>query len=54
MRGTDRCRIEQVPFRIVPELGQRPENSSEVAKELWHVLHEHEAGSKYANAPLEL
>mgnify|MGYP003424754695 CR=1 FL=1 len=54
VRGADLGRAEQTPLRIEPELGQRSENVSEISSELWHVLHEHEAGSKYANAPLEL
>ena len=54
VRRADLGGREHVPFRIVPERGQRPENSSEVSKQLWHVLHDDEAGSKYANDANEL
>ena len=54
VRSADLGCAEQTPFRIEPELGQRPENVSEISSELWHVLHKHKVGSKYANAPLEL
>jgi hypothetical protein len=54
VRGADLGCAEQTPPSIEPELGQRPENVSEISSELWHVLHENEIGSKYANAPLEL
>src|SRR5205823_787244 len=47
------------PLRIIPERGQRSENTGEGSspvdsKESWYVLHESVAGSKKANAPLEL
>jgi hypothetical protein len=38
-------RAEHVPFRIEPERGQGPLNSSELVKEPWHVLHEDDCWS---------
>lgn len=50
----DLGRAEHTPFRIEPELGQRPEYSSEMSSELWDVLHEDERRSKKANDAQEL
>lgn len=50
VRGANGCSRYAVPFRVVPALGQVPENSSEPqGKVPWHVLQEHEAGSNVAN-----
>jgi len=55
VRGADGLRWDTVPFRIVPALGQRPENSGESPRtESWHVLHDDVLGSKIANDPVEL
>jgi hypothetical protein len=46
MGGTDEGRRNAVPLRVIPEVGQVPENVSHSAsKEPWNVLHEHVAGS---------
>jgi hypothetical protein len=50
VRGTNGRRRYAVPLRIVPALGQVPEDSSEPSpiasrKESWHVLHEDVTGS---------
>lgn len=50
VRGAAVGRREHAPFRIEPEVGQRPENSVEPSnKEPWDVLHEDEARSHFAN-----
>ena len=45
VRGTDRGRVEQVPLRIEPELGQRPEYSVEIGCKPRYGLHEDDRGS---------
>jgi len=50
MRGTDGGSRYAVPRRVIPERGQVTEDGIESSnKEPWHVLHEDEARSKYAN-----
>lgn len=57
MRSADLPRAQHIPLRIVPRLGQRPENGSEVvaSKDRWDVLHDDESRSYFANQshPLE-
>jgi hypothetical protein len=46
VRGTDGGSRDAVPFRVVPELGQISENSSEPqGKVPWHVLQQRPSGS---------
>jgi hypothetical protein len=49
-------RSEQVPLRIIPELGQRPEYSSETSarSERWDVLQQDDAGSNIAKHPCDV
>jgi hypothetical protein len=50
VRRSDSCRREHIPFRIIPDRGQRTEDFSEgAAKEPWHIFQEDEAGSNFAN-----
>jgi len=50
MGRADVSRGEQIPFRNVPELGQRSENVSEsMNNDGRHVLQVHDAGSNVAN-----
>lgn len=47
-------RAQHTPFRIEPQRGQIPENSSKPSNsEEWGVFHEDEAGSHFANDPGE-
>jgi hypothetical protein len=56
VRCADIGRSEQAPLRIEPELGQRPQNSSETSSrsERWDVLQHDEAGSYFAKHPCDL
>jgi len=46
VRSTDVERGESIPFRVVPEGDQVPENVSEpVSKKPRDIFHEHESGS---------
>jgi hypothetical protein len=55
VRGTNGCRWDAVPFRIVPARGQVSENSAESpASEGGNVLHENVARSNQANDPDKL
>ncbi len=48
--GTKRRSRNALPFRVIPERGQVPENSIEPPnKQAWRVLHKDESGSKFAN-----
>ena len=49
VRGSAGGRREHAPLRIEPELGQRPENSSEAPPDGGHVLHEQPSRLKNAN-----
>jgi hypothetical protein len=50
MDGADCSSRNAMPFRIVPDLGQVPENSVHPeTKQAWDVLHDDEARSKLAN-----
>lgn len=50
--GAHVVRAEHIPLRIVPRLGQVPENTSKPSSsEHWGVFHEHVARSHLANNP---
>lgn len=55
MRRAQLGRLEQVPFRIEPVLGQRPENGIEASArgKAGHVFQEDDAGSRVANRALD-
>jgi hypothetical protein len=53
--GTNGCRWNAFPFRIVPERGQLPENVSHPETEqAWRVFHDDEVRSKLANQSCHL
>lgn len=55
VRGVKGRSRNAIPFRIVPALGQRPENGIDPPnKECWDVFQQHEARSNCANEPSEL
>jgi hypothetical protein len=55
MRGTNIVRSQLTPFRVVPQRGQVPENSTKPPNsEHWRVLHERESWSYLANDASEL
>lgn len=59
VRGANGRRGNTIPFRIEPARGQVPENLAKCspgvdAKEPWHVLQQHVAGSQCANDPRKL
>jgi hypothetical protein len=55
VRGTTRCRRNNLPLRVVPHLGQsRDDNVESSLDESGDVLHEDVAGSKVANNSGEL
>jgi hypothetical protein len=59
VRGAEGCRWKTVPLDIEPERGQVPENLSpdgsiSDSKEVRHVLHDDESGSKLANGSAHL
>ncbi len=50
VRGTNGSRRNAFPFRIIPDLGQRPENIAKPSiKQLCAVFHDDVAGSNFAN-----
>src|ERR1051326_7930543 len=52
LRGTEGCRRETIPLRIIPARGQVPEDNVEPPRaESRHVLHDRVARSKRANEP---
>jgi hypothetical protein len=52
VRRSDIGRSQHSPPRVIPERGQVTEHSSESpSNEGWAVLHEHDAGSNFANHP---
>jgi hypothetical protein len=50
MRGTNGGSRYAMPFRIIPDLGQRPENSVQSpSKQRCHVFQHNASGSQFAN-----
>lgn len=49
MWGTNGCRWYALPFRIKPDLGQRPKDGGKPTQQVWAVFHDDEAGSYFAN-----
>jgi len=50
MREAKPIRLNNFPFRIIPEAGQGPENSvNSIRNEPWHVLQDDVSGSYLAN-----
>lgn len=59
VRGAHVVRPQHMPFHAVPRFGQLPENGAELpspipGKQTWDILQKHEAGSHFANHPVEV